>query len=143
MMSAEVIKRHPLPGQILMAVPHMDDYKDTDEDAPHHEEDRSVTNDLDEATVMTSIVERKLGKGIHKPVIDVDFPVVAVPSSTPGHSHLIIDKELTWEQYEKLLTVMVEVGLVEPGYLGASRERGHTAVRLPWVRKPRVDSFPW
>jgi hypothetical protein len=42
---------------------------------------------------------------------------------------------MTWENYKRLLNVMAEVGLLEPGYVGASETRKHTALRLPWVRK--------
>jgi hypothetical protein len=96
----------------------------------------SIEMDLAKADVITSVVADKFGKAIHKPVIDIDFPVKALPSTNPEHSHLYIDKELTWDQYQELLEVMVKVGLVEPGYLSASRERGFTAVRKPGKLKP-------
>jgi len=63
------------------------------------------------------------------------MPVAVLPSSTPGHNHLFIDKEMSWADYEKLLKVLAEVGIIEKGYLGACRRRGHSAVRLPWVKK--------
>lgn len=74
----------------------------------------------------------------HYPVIDFDFGLRLLPSSTPGHFHLYIDKGLSWEDYKKLLKVLVEVGLVQEGYLGASLQRGFTAVRLPSVTKPEA-----
>ncbi|RZU30630.1 hypothetical protein [Blastococcus saxobsidens] len=86
----------------------------------------------DEANVASSL----LTNGRHAPAIDVDLPVHAVPSSTPGHSHLYIDAELTWDDYLRLLTVMAEVGLVEEGFLDSARKRGTTLLRLPGVTKP-------
>jgi hypothetical protein len=81
----------------------------------------------------------------HKPVIDLDLDARLVESSTPGHHHLFIDKVLTWDKYVRLLCEHAEVGLVEPGYVSASIERGYTSVRLPHVKRdvPRpVESFP-
>lgn len=97
----------------------------------------TVTADLSTANVMTSMVAENLP--MHKPVIDIDFPVFAVESSTPGHGHLIIDKEMSSDDYFKLLKVMVEVGLVEEGFYDASFNRGYTAVRLPWVKKTEAE----
>lgn len=68
---------------------------------------------------------------LHAPAIDIDFPVRVVESRTPGHSHLYIDYPLSWEDYQKLLDVMVEVGIVQKGYVGASKERGQTMLRSP------------
>lgn len=73
----------------------------------------------------------------HRPMLDFDFPVAAVPSSTPGHTHVYIDRALTWEQYEKVLRVLGEVGLLEEGYVRASIARRSTFLRLPWVKKGR------
>lgn len=58
-----------------------------------------------------------------------------VPSTTPGHGHLYVDHPTTWEAYQKLLNALVDHGILEPGYVGASEDRGWTCVRLPWVRK--------
>ncbi len=75
----------------------------------------------------------------HKVVLDIDFPVKAIPSSTEGHYHLYIDKEMKWADYVKLITTMAEVGLLESGYVRASIARGETAVRLPWIKKGSVN----
>lgn len=88
---------------------------------------------VDEANLITSRVEGSVTR--HKPVIDLDLPARLVPSSTPGHYHLYIDAEVSWEAYARLLKAFVEAGLVEKGYLGASLSRGFSSVRPPWVRK--------
>jgi hypothetical protein len=122
------------------------------------DEERFFTRNLDEASVITSrvadqgpvyhAVEEPSGLGLddmlHKVVLDIDMPAVLVPSSTPGHFHLLIDHELMWTDYVILLRALVRAGLVEPGYVKAAERRGFTAVRLPWIRKPaepiaRVD----
>lgn len=75
------------------------------------------------------------GLPLHAPVIDFDVPARLVPSSTPGNSHLYIDVAMSWEKYEALLQALVDAGVVEPGYLGASRERRATFVRMPGFTK--------
>jgi len=72
---------------------------------------------------------------LHYPVLDLDFGVQVVPSSTPGQYHLYLDRIVSWEKYSRVLDAMADAGLLERGYVDASKKRGHTAVRLPWVRK--------
>lgn len=116
-------RRPPLAGQVLARTDFNDSY-DTD---------RTVVADLAEANLITSMVVGS--EGMHKVVIDVDLPVSLIASSTPGHFHLLIDKEMSWIAYIDLLASLSAAGIVEPGYLNAALRRGHTAVRLPWVRK--------
>lgn len=71
----------------------------------------------------------------HIVILDIDVPAALLDSSTPGKHHLYIDAPMSWETYSKLLDVMAEAGILEPGYVAASKERGFTAVRLPWIRK--------
>lgn len=72
---------------------------------------------------------------LHRPVLDIDFPAALIPSTTPGHFHLYLDKPMGWSQYSRLLGALAEAGIIEQGYLGASIDRGYTSVRLPWVKK--------
>lgn len=118
----------PLAGQVYALARIGADYDGSE---------RFIGGPIEEANLITSIVDGL--PGMHKPVIDVDMPVYVVPSSTPGHCHLYIDRPMTWVQYVHLLEVLAEVGVIEPGYLAASLDRGHTAVRLPWVRKAEVS----
>lgn len=97
------------------------------------DESRWFTDDLNEAHVITSRTAEDSNK--HKVVIDLDLSAVLVPSSTKGHFHLFIDKELGWEQYAKLLGALQDAGLLEEGYVNAALSRGFTAVRLPWIKK--------
>lgn len=82
-----------------------------------------------------NLISSKLENGNHKPVIDLDLPCQLHPSSTEGHFHLYIDKELDWEQYEALLLVLADCGIIEQNYAEASIRRGFSAVRPPWVKK--------
>jgi len=123
----------PLPGQ-MFAVAEIDgDY----DEAPA---ERTLTPSAHEANLITSIVADN--SGMHRPVLDIDVPCVLVPSSTPGHFHLYIDKPMSWKTYHALLCALGEAGILEGGYVGASIERGHTAVRLPWVSKPEPAEVP-
>lgn len=77
--------------------------------------------------------------GKHRPLLDIDFPAAVIPSSTEGHCHLYIDKELEWKDYQKLLNVLADLGIIEHGYRGASLARGYSALRLPWIKKNEED----
>jgi hypothetical protein len=133
-------RRVPLAGQALARA----EFDSTSYDGNDHE---GVT-DIERANLITSIVEAgglsHLGGdfAMHKVVIDVDLPVKVIESSTPGHFHLFIDHAMGWETYCRLLGALTSAGIVEPGYLAAALGRGHTAVRLPWVRKPATVLAP-
>lgn len=107
---------------------------------PDYDGQNTPTYSLKHAEVILSYTAKTVdtidAKKVHKPVLDIDMPVAVLPSSTEGHHHLFIDKEMPWKDYLKLLEVLAEVGIIEKGYLGACRRRGHSAVRLPWVKKP-------
>lgn len=69
----------------------------------------------------------------HMPVLDVDHKCFIFPSETEGHFHLYVDVPMSWEQYEKLILVMGEVGILEPGYVNMSLKRRATFVApFPW-----------
>ena len=96
---------------------------------------------LEEAEVVTSYTG-ELKRDIfgntqtkHRPILDIDIPMHIIPSTTEGHGHLYIDKELTWWEYKRLLEVLADCGIIERGYLNVSIAREHTAVRLPWIKK--------
>jgi hypothetical protein len=84
-------------------------------------------------TDRVNLIGSEISPGLHAPVFDVDFPIRALPSRTPGHYHLYIDKVLTWQDYGKLLKTLSEVGIIEKGYADAAFEKGGTYVRLPKV----------
>jgi hypothetical protein len=104
--------------------------------------------ELSEANVVTSELPWRQStepdaERMHAPVIDIDVPVTYVPSSTPGHGHLYVDVPMTASQMWILLEAMVDAGLVERGFLDASKARGYTSVRLPWITKetqPDIDA---
>lgn len=108
-----------------------------------------VSDDLEEPTegkpanVVTSIVGEipdptfAFGpEDLHAPALDIDIPMEVIPSSTPGHCHLFFPSlRLTWPKYRTLLDALAAAGILEPGYVEASKGNGCTVLRLPGVRK--------
>jgi hypothetical protein len=74
---------------------------------------------------------------MHQVIVDLDIPAVLVPSSTPGHSHLLIDRVLSFDAYISLLEALVTAGIVQKGYVDAAKapHRQAAMLRLPWIRK--------
>lgn len=73
--------------------------------------------------------------GTHAVLLDLDVPAWLIPSSTEGHAHLYVDVRCSWRDYKRFLKASAKAGLIEQGYADASIRRGHSALRLPWVRK--------
>lgn len=103
-------------------------------------EDGEIRNPATKETA--NLISSLCQDGQHRPVMDFDIPARYVPSTTAGHGHLYIDKPLSWEQYQKVLNVLAEVGILEAGYVGAAIRRGASFVRPEWVKKtqPRYES---
>jgi len=126
-------RRHPMPGNVLMRVDDLGSYET---------EARVETADLNAATIVTSELDGSHledfgvdGEPLHRPVLDLDFPAALIPSSTPEHFHLYLNHAVTWAGYVELLDALAKVGVLEPSYVEASKRRGYTAVRLPWIAK--------
>lgn len=99
-----------------------------------------ASNLYSDAQVVSSEIEDILGLGLsgdreHFIALDIDLPVVVIPSSTDYHCHLYIPKAVSWEKYVKFIEACVDIGIVEKGYLEASKKRGATFLRLPWIKK--------
>lgn len=72
----------------------------------------------------------------HAVLLDIDHHRVRlIPSSTPGHHHLVIEGMFLWEHYRRLLEVLSDMGIVEYGYASLSMERGQAFLRMPGVEK--------
>lgn len=105
---------------------------DSDDATAAQENGVELTEDLNEANVVTSMIR---DSNLHTVVLDIDIPAALVPSTTPGKHHLYIDAPMPWSTYETLLKALADAGVIEEGYALASMSRGFTSVRLPWVRK--------
>lgn len=118
-------------GHRLATLP--EDVVDQTENQDDYSSEHVPTDSIEAAHIILSYDNT----GKHRPVLDIDFPVHVVPSSTPGHFHLYLDKQMDHDRYMRLLTALAEAELIEPGYSGVSHARGYTSVRLPWIRKDR------
>lgn len=85
------------------------------------------------AQVVSSEIDDR--RGFHTPMLDIDIPSRLVESSTPGHSHLYIDMEMSWRKYRFLLWALMKVGLIEKNYYKVSVKRKGTHLRPPWSDK--------
>lgn len=96
------------------------------------------TEDLVTADVVSSLIKAPGWLSEHHVIaLDIDHPAYLVPSSTSGHSHLYIDIPggIEHEGYMALVSLLAHLGVIEAGYANVSRQRGHTDLRLPWVKK--------
>lgn len=71
----------------------------------------------------------------HAILLDLDVPAWLIESTTPGHSHLYIDVDVSEPLYFELLDLLAKMRVIEPGYARASKMKGGTFLRLPWVKK--------
>lgn len=73
----------------------------------------------------------------HAVLLDIDYPAHLIESSSPGHYHLYLDvpQGVKHADYMELLEVLGRVGVIERGYAEVSIKRGHSDLRLPWVKK--------
>jgi hypothetical protein len=76
---------------------------------------------------------------LHTVAIDIDHAVRVVPSTTEGHFHLYIDVPMPWRKYRRILKALRNAGVIESGYYSAAVARRATFLRLPWIRKPKVE----
>lgn len=129
----------PLRDRELRQVPEIDEGYEEETGRESH-----AVEDVKDATVITS---RELVRvddpenRWHQVVLDIDVPVKVLPSSTEGHHHLFIQYDMPWENYVKLLDVLSKIGLVEEGYVEASKREGFTSARLPWIKKGQGYSY--
>jgi len=76
-------------------------------------------------------------EGKHMPLLDIDYDAQLLPSSTPGHFHLYLNKGVDWDKYQKVLIAMGEAGLIQKGFMDWSLKRGQSFLRPPGVMKVR------
>lgn len=131
------------PRRTLWLNPRLDDYREGDMRAellvPCGLAELEGLRDVEPNLVASRIAlnEHNPTSNWHSPVVDIDFPVRVVPSSTPGHHHLYLDGiMMKWEKYESLLKALADAGIIEGGYCKNSLRRQMTMVRLPHVKKP-------
>lgn len=105
----------------------------------------SITDGTDEGEVNVVSSKHKKGKSKsrkHKPLIDIDFPAALIPSSTPGHFHLYLDKDMDEEQYMSFLLTLRSHEIIADGNVNQMGNHGATFLRLPWVKKQDLEDGP-
>lgn len=107
-----------------------------DSDDPNQPESHRQA-DLEQAHTWSSELVDAEGNrtGYHTVMLDIDHPVRVLPSSTQGHYHLYIDVPVGDTEYFTLLDALSLAGIVEEGYVQASKVRAGTHLRLPWIGK--------
>lgn len=94
-----------------------------------------------EANAVSSVLDTRNGKVLHAPALDIDLSCKLIPSSTEGHFHLYIDKPMTWKSYQRLLTVLADVGILERGYAEVSTRQEMTILRREGAYKTVESEF--
>ncbi len=89
-----------------------------------------------EPNLVSSITDKP---GWHLAVLDLDEPHELIPSGTPGHAHLRLNRPMrTWRWLIFMIGCRV-AGVIEPGTFVWSLRRGGNFVRLPGVQKTDAE----
>lgn len=122
----EAGKRIPYHCEMLDHIPDEDDSYD-------EKSNKREPCDYEDANLISSYMEGE--KGIHMPVLDIDYPARLIPSSTEDHYHLYLDIPVGWEEFKEVLLAMKKAGMLQEGFVDNMIERGATFVRKPGVYK--------
>lgn len=126
-------------GRLFINKVNIDDYQDSAQLATKMGQGSCNLEPLQhssaDANLVTSATSKEVKTCTHYPVIDIDVPINIVPASRIGHTHLYINHPVSQEGLLEILQVLAKHGIVEEGYLQASKSRGYSAVRLPWIKK--------
>lgn len=83
-----------------------------------------------------NLVSSLCSDGYHRPALDIDVPMVVLPSSSKGHHHVYFPTVVLDDARMALLLSTLEVcGILSPSHVAAVRDRGQTLLRPPHVRK--------
>lgn len=82
-----------------------------------------------------NLIGDKTVDGKHKPVLDLDFDCKLVPSSTNGHFHLYVNKEVDHKKWETMLIAMRDAGILQQGFVDGAIRCGQATVRPEWIKK--------
>lgn len=82
-----------------------------------------------------NLVSSRMMNGNHTPALDLDVQAALLDSSTEGHHHLFINKEMSWRKYKRLLKALKNAGIIEPYFYTVSCKRKQTMLRKPGLKK--------
>ncbi len=72
------------------------------------------------------------------PFIDFAVPVKLVPSSSKNHFHVYLDVEMSWEEYQKLLEEMLDLGLLGADWVKMAIKQKMTTLIRPGLTKKKL-----
>ena len=98
--------------------------------------------ELEETNIFDAqmITSKHQDSDIHYPILDFDFPVEVIKSSS-GNSHVYVGKAMQKESLDKLVNTLTEVGLLQDGVRRSWVRNGFLSLRLPWVKKGEDKSY--
>lgn len=103
---------------------------------PSHEYEDGEREQVDDPAAAQLVGSAVCGSTFrHLPLFDIDYDAELIPSSTPGHFHLYLNKPISWTSYVKVLEAMRDAGLIETGYADNMIRRGEAFLRVPHHRK--------
>lgn len=118
---------------VEFSLPNSDDIPD---DEGFYDEVLEGDVDPTKANLVTSKVHpRYFMDDMHKVVLDIDMDAALVPSTTPGHFHLYLEKYMPAQVYQRFLKDMAKYGIISEGYAAYAARRGETGARTPWTKK--------
>jgi len=78
----------------------------------------------------SNLISSLTDKGTHMPALDIDFPCRLEPSSTPGHFHLYLEKEMDEVDYLDLLNDLEKYEILEPAFVDCAIKEKKTFLRF-------------
>lgn len=79
--------------------------------------------------------------GMHRPIVDLDWPHEYVPSSHAGHAHLYLNVEISRTRWVLLMLGLYFGRVISFAYLAWSLRRGQNFARQPHIVKE--SGGPW
>jgi hypothetical protein len=95
-----------------------------------------------ESPALANLISSKTRSDTQRPIIDLDFPHTYVPSNTPGHAHLYLNKEISQWRWFILMVGLYIGGVVDKGGFWWTLRRRSNFVRLPGVLKDDTLESP-
>lgn len=96
-------------------------------------DDRKEVFRIEDANIIgsQSSLDQGARRDWHYPVLDIDFQAYLLPSKTPGHFHLYLEKAVPHDAYMALMKALADAQIIQRGYYEASKNQKQSFVRPP------------